>query len=79
MIHQKPLKCTIKGDEAISKNHSTIRNQSKKILCKTSLKFKKKKKKEENTVKDPEIDTKGYTWIQRDSNFISLRSLQRVI
>ena len=52
--------------------------RAKKTLWKTSLKLKKGEN-GENIVKNPKIGTRGYTWIQRDSNLTSLRSLQRVI
>ena len=29
-------------------------------------------------MRDPEIDTRGYTWIQKDSNLTSLRSLKEL-
>ena len=54
------------------------KESEQKYPLKISLEFKKWEKRE-NTVKDPKTITKGYTWIQRDSNLISLRSLQRAI
>ena len=59
----KTLRRYYKMGEAISKNHSAIRNESKKIIWKTSLNFKEGEKRE-NTVRDSETCTRGYTWIQ---------------
>ena len=56
----KTLEDAIKGREAINKIHSAITDQSLKNFWKTSLRFKKRDK-GENTVRDPEIDTKWYT------------------
>ena len=39
----------------------------------------KKKKKNPHTVRDLKRGTRGCTWIQRDSNVTSLRSLERAI
>ena len=43
-----------------------------KILEKTLLEFKKREERE-NIIRDPEAATREYTWIQRDSNFASLK------
>ena len=50
-------------------------SQREKILEKIMLEFKKEER-EENTVWDLETAPRKYTWIQRDSNFASLRGLR---
>ena len=75
---RKTLRRYYKREEAISKNHSAIRNESKKIIRKTSLNFKKGEKRE-NTVRDPKTGTRGYTWIQTSQVLEAYKELPKFV